>query len=229
MIVVTVLAESTILGSDVVLSTFVRDIIHTPVDGLIETTGQIALSNPAHVTAGISLKVLPRLKVNFDVKWTETSVWEELTFRFDEKIGLFELFSVVGIDGAFGDRLVVPRGYVDTVNWGIGFEFAYNQKLDLRLGFEPRKTGIPDNKLDYLIPLGDLDVLAVGFSYKLTRHSSFDFAISHISTEMNIPAGSSSNGNDTRFNNFVFNPTSGLDTFSSIEITIIETSYRTTF
>ena len=223
------LTESTIFGSTLILETFIRDTIHTPVDGLIETTGQVTLNTPQHVTAGISVKVLPRLKVNIDVKWTETSVWKDLTFRFDEKIGLFDLFSIVGVDGAYADRLEVPRGYVDTVNWGIGFEYQYNQKLDLRLGFEPRKTGIPDNRRDYLIPLSDIDVIAVGFSYKLTNHSSFDFAFSHIKSEMFIPTGTSTNGNDIRFNNFVFNPTAGLDTYSSIEITIIETSYRTTF
>ena len=223
------LADSTILGSNLLFKQLIRDTIHTPEDGTIRNSGQVQLNTPQHVTVGMSVQVLPRLKVNLDVKWTETSVWDNLTFKFDEKIGLFDLFFVAGVEGTFGDRLEVPRGYVDTVNWGIGFEYKYNQKLDLRLGWEPRKTGIPDDKRDYLIPLSDLDVLAVGFSYKLTKHSSFDFAFSHIKAEMFIPTGTSTNGNDTRFNSFVYNPTSGLDTFSFIEITIIETSYRTTF
>ncbi|MBL4867007.1 MAG: outer membrane protein transport protein [Pseudomonadales bacterium] len=223
------LAESSLFGSTELLGLIVRDAIRAPEDGIVVVGGHVTLTTPQHLSVGASIQVLPNLKINVDVKWTETSKWETLTFQFEENVGLFGLFTLLDIDGAQPDALIVPRGYVDTVNWGIGFEYAYSSKLDLRLGYEPRKTGIPDNKRDYLIPLSDLDLFAAGFSYKLSKHSTFELAVVYTKSEMFIPTGSSTNGNDTRYNNFIYNPTAGLDTYSLLEVFILETSYRTTF
>ncbi|MBL4866718.1 MAG: outer membrane protein transport protein [Pseudomonadales bacterium] len=223
------LANSTILGSNLLLNQIFREAVGTPEDGFLSVHSEITLTTPQHLAVGMSVQVLPKLKMNFDVKWTETSKWDTIVIDFEHNIGVVGLFSLLGVVGAQPGSLTAPRGYNDTVNWGIGFEYAYNSKLDLRLGYEPRKTGIPKDKRDFLIPLGDLDVIATGFSYKLSKTSSVDFAVVYTKSEMFIPAGSSTNGNDTRFHNVLYNPTAGLDTLSLIEIFLIETSYRTTF
>ncbi|MBV1881315.1 MAG: outer membrane protein transport protein [Pseudomonadales bacterium] len=223
------LGQSTILGSNLPLKTVIEDAVRLPEDGFLRVPASIVLTTPQHLAFGASIQVLPELKFNIDVKWTETSSWDTLSFLFEENVGIFGLFGLLGIEGASATEFIVPRGYVDTVNWGFGLEYAYSPKLDLRLGFEPRKTGIPDDKRDYLIPLADLDLFSVGFSYKVSKNSSFDFALAYTKSEMFIPTGTSTNGNDTRYNNFIYNPTAGLDTVSLIEVIIIETSYRTTF
>ena len=226
---ITGIRESTPFGSTDFMEMLIRDAIDIPEDGVIREQGMLELINPQHFALGLSLQALPRLKVNIDVKWTETSKWESFTFDFGKNIGLLVLLDLVGIEGANASNLVVPRGYEDTVNWGIGFEYQYNPKLSLRLGYEPRKTGIPDDKKDFLVPLGDFDVIAVGFSYNLSKKRSFDFAFFQIKYEDFIETGSSTNGNDTRLQNFLYNPTAGLDTKLNLDITIVEMSYRKRF
>ncbi|MBV1882808.1 MAG: outer membrane protein transport protein [Pseudomonadales bacterium] len=187
------------------------------------------LTTPQHLALGMSLQVSPKLKMNIDVKWTETSTWDTLLFDFRENVGLLMLLSLIGLEGANPSNLVVPRFYEDTVNWGFGLEYKYSPKLNLRLGYEPRKTGIPDNKKDFLVPLGDIDIIAVGFSYHLSEKRSFDFAFFQINHHDFIETGSSTNGNDTRLQNFLYNPTAGLDTVTDLKVTVVEMSYRKRF
>ena len=201
-----------------------------PQDGLVREHAEFKLTTPQHLAFGMSMRILPRLKLNIDVKWTETSTWESLPFEADENVGIFTLFTVLQIDGAGSRKLWYQRDYVDTVNWGFGLEFMLNERTDLRLGFEPRKTGIPDNKRDFTVPVADIDVIAVGFSRKVSKTSVFDFTIAAAKSEMFVPAGSSTNGNDhTNINNFIYHPTSGLDLTSKLEILLIETNYRKHF
>ena len=212
------------------LKTILLDAAQHPTDGHIEETGSMRLVTPQHLSFGMSLMVLPKLKFNVDVKWTETSQWADLDFQTDNNVGLFGLFTVLQIKGASPNALTVPRGYVDTVNWGFGLEYQYNAKTALRFGYEPRKTGIPDDRRDFLVPVADMDVIAVGFSRKLSKTSSFDLTIATTKSDMFIPTGSSRNGNDhTEINNFIYHPTAGLDTRSSLSIFLIETSYRKHF
>ncbi|MBV1882442.1 MAG: outer membrane protein transport protein [Pseudomonadales bacterium] len=212
------------------LRVILEDAAHMPEDGHVRESGSIKLVTPQHLSFGMSVMVLPKLKFNVDVKWTETSEWFQLDFQSDQNIGLFALFSALQIKGASANALTIPRGYVDTVNWGFGLEYQYSLKTALRLGFEPRKTGIPDDKRDFTVPVADIDVIAIGFSRKLTKTSSFDFTIAKASSDMHIPSGSSTNGNDhTNINNFIYHPTAGLDTRSRLSILLVETSYRKHF
>ncbi|MBV1881157.1 MAG: outer membrane protein transport protein [Pseudomonadales bacterium] len=212
------------------LKTILVDAAHMPEDGHLVESGSIKLVTPQHLSFGMSMQVLPKLKFNVDVKWTETSEWEQLDFQTDQNVGLFALFTILQVHGAEPDHLTVPRGYVDTVNWGFGLEYQYDAKTAIRFGYEPRKTGIPDDKRDFTVPLADLDVYAVGFSRNLSKTSSFDLTIATTSSDMYIPSGSSTNGNDhTNINNFIYHPTSGLDTRSSLSIFLVETSYRKHF
>ena len=44
-----------------------------------------------------------------------------------------------------------------------------------------------------------------------------------------MPAGSSTYGNDNKGDNFVYNPSAGLDARSTIEFSILEMSYSSPF
>jgi len=206
------------------------DSLEIPEDGSVQTSGSIEIVTPQHLSFGISMMVLPKLKVNIDLKWTETSKWEALNFVMDEDLPVLEFVEAVGVNGINGRSITIPRGYVDTVNWGVGIEYAYSPRLDLRFGYEPRKMGIPDDKRDFLIPIADINVVAVGFSYKISDKKLFDFTLAGTKSDEYIASGTSTNGNDhTNFNNYVFNPTAGLDTHSIIKTTFIEMSYRSMF
>ncbi|OUR92572.1 hypothetical protein A9Q81_16515 [Gammaproteobacteria bacterium 42_54_T18] len=203
--------------------------VSLPENGRIESKGRVNLVTPQHLSTGISLMLTPRLKINVDVKWTETSKWESFRFEYDEDIVILGLLGTLGVSGVEINALDIPRGYEDTINWGYGIEYQYSDSLKLRFGYEPRKAGIPKDKLDFVLPLGDMDLYATGFSYKIDSESTFDMAFGYTKSEQNIPAGSSTNGNDTRADNFVYNPYAGLDVKTVLEVFMVEMSYESHF
>lgn len=210
----------------------VRDILVTlgwPDEGRsITSTGYFDLPLPAHASFGISTQLSPKWKVNLDVKWTETSKWDSFKFIVNESIGFLTLLQF--IDGVEEDGIDIPRGYEDTVNWGIGFEYQYKSDLALRFGYEPRKTGIPDDKRDHVIPIGDFDLFGFGFSKMIDKDTVFDFTIGYGKSDQYIAAGTSTNGNDnTRFDNIIYNPVAGLDVRSTTELVVVEMSYLSNF
>ncbi|OUS23704.1 hypothetical protein A9Q99_27090 [Gammaproteobacteria bacterium 45_16_T64] len=197
----------------------------------IESKGRINLVTPQHVSTGISVLLTPRVKFNVDVKWTETSVWDSFRFEFDEDINILGLLGELGISGVERNALDIPRGYEDTINWGYGLEYLYTDKLSLRMGYEPRKAGIPDDKLDFIIPLGDMDLYSVGFSYRPEAGTVIDVALAYAQSHQSIPAGSSTNGNDfdgdgDNYDNFVYNPYALQDVQSNLDIIMLELSYQ---
>ncbi|MCG8670636.1 MAG: outer membrane protein transport protein [Pseudomonadales bacterium] len=195
--------------------------------GVIESSGYIDITLPQHLAVGMSLQLLPDLKINVDYKWTETSVWEAFDFRLDESLPV--LATIQFIEGVEPDALVIPRGYEDAANFAFGLEYQYSDSLALRMGYEPRNSGIPDDKLDFLIPLGDFDLYGIGFSYRMDRDTIIDVAFAYGKSDQYIPAGSSSNGNSNRLDNFVYNPSAGLDVRSMTEFSILEFSYEAAF
>lgn len=195
--------------------------------GNIKRSGSIDITMPQHIATGISLRVFPDLKINLDYKWTETSVWEELDFRFDQPIQTLALLNF--IDGVSGDGLTVPREYEDASNWALGIEYQYTDQVALRVGYEPRKSGIPDDKRDFLLPLGDFDLWGAGFEYRLAPEQIFDFAIGYGKIDETVKTGESTNGNDVRADNFVYNPSAGQDVHYTTEFLLIELSYISNF
>jgi len=221
-------SDSEIIDLGPLLDPVVRG-LSLPENGVIESKGRTTLVTPQHVSAGLSLMVTPRLKFNMDVKWTETSKWESFRFEFDEDIVVLELLHLATVQGVERNALDIPRGYVDTVNWGFGLEYIYTDNLKLRMGYEPRKAGIPDDKLDFVLPLGDSELYAVGFSYAIDKETTFDAMLGYTKSQQDIPSGSSTNGNDVRADNFVYNPYAGLDVETTLEVVMLEFSYQSHF
>lgn len=198
-------------------------------NGRIKRTGRIDITLPQHIATGISVRVFPDLKVNLDYKWTETSKWEVLDFRFDSPIDTLGVLGAIGIEGVSGDGLTVPRKYQDASNWALGIEYQYNDQIALRFGYEPRDSGIPDDKRDFLIPLGDFDLWGLGLEYRMSPDQVFDFAVGFGKIDEYVRPGESTNGNDVRTDNFVYNPSAGQDVSYTTEFLLFEVSWLSTF
>ncbi|OUR94926.1 hypothetical protein A9Q81_14265 [Gammaproteobacteria bacterium 42_54_T18] len=181
-----------------------------------------------HISTGISVRVLPDLKVNFDVKWTETSIIETNTVTMEEDDEMLALLGTF-IEGISANEIVFPAGYEDTWNWGLGVEYDYSDTLALRFGYEPRRSGIPEDKRDFMTPFGDMTLYSVGFSYKMDVTSVFDVALGYGKSVQDIPTGSSTNGNDNRQDNIIYNPYAGLDVHTELTMVMLEMSYRSEF
>lgn len=197
--------------------------------GQIDTTGYLDLKMPQHFAVGASVQVTPRWKINVDWKWTETSVWDEFAFYFDENLPVLQALQLAGIDGVQGNALIIPRGYEDASNFAFGVEYQLYDRLALRAGYEPRKSGIPSYRRDFLIPLGDFDLYGLGAAYQLSKTETVDFALGYFKSEQYIKTGTSTNGNDGRPDNFVYNPSAGMDVRSVLEATLVEFCYTSRF
>ena len=181
-----------------------------------------------HISTGISVRLLPDIKVNFDVKWTETSIIETNTVTMEEDDEMLALLGTF-IEGISANEIVFPAGYEDTWNWGLGVEYDYSDTLALRFGYEPRRSGIPEDKRDFMTPFGDMTLYSVGFSYKTDATSVFDVALGYGKSVQDIPTGSSTNGNDNRQDNIIYNPYAGLDVRTELTMVMLEMSYRSEF
>ena len=202
-----------------------------PEDGMITSSGHIDLDTPAHFAVGASAQITPAIKVNVDAKWSETSVYQELAFRLDENIPVLQLLAAIPIEGLDPDGIIIPLGFEDTTSWALGIEYTYSDRLDLRFGFEPRQSGIPEDKRSFLVPLGDTNLYSTGFSYKLTPDSIVDFALAYFDISEYIKSGTSTNGNYPSGNleNFIYNPSAGLDTQMDMTVVMMELGYRAAF
>ncbi|MBV1919297.1 MAG: outer membrane protein transport protein, partial [Pseudomonadales bacterium] len=181
-----------------------------------------------YISTGISVRLLPDVKVNIDVKWTETSIIETNTVTMEEDD---EMLALIGtfIEGISANEIVFPAGYEDTWNWGLGIEYDYSDTLSLRFGYEPRRSGIPEDKRDFMTPFGDMTLYSVGFGYKMDATSVFDVALGYGKSVQDIPSGSSTNGNDNRQDNIIYNPYAGLDVHTELTMVMLQMSYRSEF
>jgi len=215
--------------SNPVLNTLVNSLQLSNGDARIERKGTLDFTLPAHAALGISLQITPSLKLNVDWKWTESEVWDELKVEIDEPHPVLALAGALGVDNISATSITLPRNYENTSNFAYGIEYQLTDRTALRVGYEPRKTGIPKNTMDFLVPLGDFDFYGVGSSHKLDRDSVLDISIAYFKSEIDIPAGSSENGNNGRIDNIIYNPSTGLDVSATVEAVVLEIGYRTQF
>lgn len=203
--------------------------------GLVEEGGvergkaKLDIISPMHFATGISVQVTNQWKVNFDLKWTDWAAWEGLTIEFDKDLDFTKLASNVS-QYATPDSVTFPRQYKSIWNWALGVEYQYRPYLALRVGYEPRKSSIPTDKQDVLLPLGDADLFGAGFEYRMGKGRIMEMAIGYMRAKADVPANGSTNANSTNdWNNFIYNPYAGTDFKSSAEAFLLEFSFMAPF
>lgn len=205
----------------------------------IETMGTVNLDYPGHFAMGLSAQLTPRWKFNFDLKYTETGNYNEVTVLLADDSELLEfvgrLLDIVGTRNVSGvkeitkNSLTLRRGWENVWSYAMGAEFQASNDLVLRMGYEPRRSGIPEGFLDYLSPLGEAQLFSVGAGYRLNERSSVDLALGIFRSKAFIPSGSSTNLNSTDVFNFIYNPYAGQDVTTRLSVAIAEISYQRQF
>jgi len=188
---------------------------------------------PAHLSIGTSIRLLPNLKLNFDVKWTEYSAWNNLTFEFDQPIDFLTLAStinaLIGEDNADSDVLRMPRNYQDVVSWAVGIEYQANDNLVFRTGYEPRGSAIPNDAVDLMVPLTKTDLYSFGIGYQIDSFSRIDASIAYLHSEFSADIGESKNANDTQEGQVIYNPYAWSTVSGSVSAYIFALSYEESF
>ena len=170
---------------------------------VLTATGAISLVLPAQVDTGISLQLTPRLKINVDYHWSQTSVFNDLTVGVksaNEAAGRFILPAVLSFfsgnvdpripqDLTLGDAKLLRLSFKNTGNFAYGLSYLYSDRLTLRCGFENTKSPISGD-----VPLGvisDIRTVGLGFNYKWNDDIQFDVAYTNISMKEDVSAGES--------------------------------------
>lgn len=196
-------------------------------------TVKMDFTTPQSFAVGASMKVTPSFKVNVDLKWIDYSVWDSLDFKFSQPVDFLTIGSAIetlaGEDDSDPNELRMPRNYEDAWNYAIGFEHQYDDNLVLRAGYEPRKSSIPDESIDLLVPLGEADLYSIGFGYNLDRYSRVDVAFGYLYSSFDVDSGVSKNANGTKAGDVVYNPYAYLDLSGSTTAYIFALSYDERF
>lgn len=190
---------------------------------------------PQHVSAGISIQLTPNLKYNFDVKWTEWSVFSDIQINFDKDISLLMLGSIAdklmnkGRNGIEPNGVRYPLGLQDVTYWGMGTEYQYNEQLALRAGFENRPSAVPDNEPNAFIPINDGILYSVGFAYKFENKNTLDASIGYMSSKSHYPPCSAKLGNACNPSDVAYSTYMGQDIRSEVSFLLFEVMYSKHF
>lgn len=211
---------------------------------------EMEMTMPQHIALGTSIRLFPDLKVNIDVKWTDYSVWDTFTIKFDQNVDFLNLASVINnVSSGFGvkdnadpDELRLPRGYEAVTSWAVGLEYQWNDQTVVRFGYEPRGSAVPEDRYDFLVPIGDADLYSFGIGYQLDAYSRMDFGFAYLHSEFeadvnwvedeqgNLRAvGESKNANDTTPGQVVYNPYAFLPISGETSAYLLTFSYDERF
>lgn len=179
---------------------------------------------PAHFAMGIALRLTPSLQLNIDAKWTDYAAWDVLPVGLSTKdpqgVDLLRFLDKVT---PWADRttLSIPFQFDSVWNWAFGLRYLWSEALELRMGYEPRRSSIPENRYSLFAPFGDSDLYGLGFSYSLDKDTHVDFALSYLVSEVEIPPNSSTLVNSTDPNELVLNPYAGSYITGKVEAWIL--------
>jgi long-subunit fatty acid transport protein len=169
----------------------------------------MVLPYPAHWQFGAKLKPIEGVQWNIDAGWTDWKKWDNLTFQFDRQVNLLDMARLFG--QADSSKLVIPRGYRSVWSYGTGLQLDVWDGVKLRLGYEPRRSSVPTNKIDLIAPMPDLRVKSIGLSFQKSDGMTLETDFSYAKGRFNVPAGTDCNLNCDNFFNVVYNPYAGLD------------------
>lgn len=190
---------------------------------------------PQRWNAGLSLQVTPKLKWNFDVRWTEWSTFATIDLKFGQDVSLLKWGTIADMVGTGGSNGISPNSVNykialrDVTYWGTGIEYRWNDQLVLRAGYEDRPSAVPEESPNAFIPMSDGKLMSVGFGLDLKGDRHIDFAVAHMKTEKFHPACTAQLGNGCNIANVVYPSYAGQDITSKLEFLIFELGYHRSF
>lgn len=195
-----------------------------------EEVGRVSmdLTMPATFQTGIKIRPTERLQFNVDAVWADYKEWDSFDFTFDRSsavLSLARLFS----PGSTSTRLSYPLNYQSTWNLAFGASYDLTGRIQLRAGYEPRASAIPEDRRSPLVPINEAKYYSLGLGYKWDKDTDIDLGIAQLRSKDEIPANTSCAANCTGIDNVVYNPYAGLDIKTEATVTIMGLAFRTRF
>ena len=123
---------------------------------------------PQSVTLGYDLKPINKLKLNFDLEWTDWSNTRQQTTYYP--------------DVTAKQASILATGNPQQRSWksvwaeSLGAEYALTDKFRIRCGYAHHQTPIPKGTFDTEFPDSDSNAYTTGFGYDITSNISLDVA-----------------------------------------------------
>jgi long-subunit fatty acid transport protein len=191
-------------------------------------TGHVSLKldYPAHFQAGVKYKLFPEMQFNVDVGWTDYQKWQSFDFVFDREVSALRIAKLLA-PGVTNTSLSLPLRFQSPWSWGIGMEYSMTDRLKFRLGYEPRRSAIPDDRRSTMLPINNTQLFGSGIGYRFDQDTEIDLTAAFLRSRDHIPADTSGLANQTGVNNLLLNPYAGLNVKTSARIIILGAAYRT--
>ncbi|MCG8534374.1 MAG: outer membrane protein transport protein [Pseudomonadales bacterium] len=163
------------------------------------------LNIPQTLSTGVSVQVMPRLRVNIDLRWVDFSVINQVDTHYENPIDYLTVASMVnhifkdqldGFDWADPTVTRTRKKFDDVVDWSLGMEYQYNDKLVLRWGVEPRTTPISEQWMDLVQPLDDAYFFGAGFGLTF-KNGQLDVGVGYMKSDIRLEPGTSRVTNST--------------------------------
>lgn len=211
--------------------------------GIKKETGLVSVVQPfpQRFQTGIKLKVFKDFQFNMDLGWTDYDTWDELKLEFDRPVSFLSSAKIMAPGLVTDTTLTQPLNFKSVWSPAFGFGYDLNSRVQLRAGYEPRASSIPDDARSIQAPLGFAQLYTLGMGYQWDKESVVDFSFAFMQSKEEILAdpqdqvdvGPYSNSSDAINRNCltctVTNPYPGLDVKTSLTIGAVGISYRTKF
>lgn len=158
-------------------------------DEVLDSDITINLTLPSQVSTGISVALMPRLLLNIDYHWKQSSVYNDIKIRWidyaDHPSGvLYASILLQTLTGTPVDTQNLGVDYSDVIqyqdaeikdtgNFAYGLTYQFNERLKLRVGYENRASAYA-NDIPLGIPLDSMRVRGLGINYMLSHNSDID-------------------------------------------------------
>lgn len=189
-------------------------------------TASLKMKMPEHYAFGISVRVTPRVKVNFDAKFTGWSAWSEIPVKFSEEIDFMRIAEILQPSLSTRTSLTFPLGLKDTWNYALGVEYQWSDQIVLRGGVETRPSSIPKEAESPLLPMGDGTFYGFGVGMQLQESAYLDIGMGYFTSTTTMKGGESRLGNSTDPLLVIYNPYAGTDITAELTTFLLELSYR---
>lgn len=196
---------------------------------------------PQRFQTGIKLKFFEDFQFNFDLGWTDFDKWDYLELKFDRPVSFLSSAKILAPGLVTDTSLKQPLGFKSVWSPAFGFGYDLNSRIQLRAGYEPRATSIPDDAMSIQAPLGFAELYTMGMGYIWDKDSVVDFSIAFMQSKETIladpqeqndvgPYSNSSNAlNRNCLTCTVTNPYPSLDVRTKLTIGAVGITYRTKF
>ncbi len=211
--------------------------------GIKKETGLVSTEQvfPQRFQTGIKLKFFEDFQFNFDLGWTDFDKWDALTLQFDRPVSFLSSAKIMAPELVTDTTLRQPLGFKSVWSPAYGFAYDLNSRVQLRAGYEPRASSIPDDARSIQAPLGFMEMYSMGMGYQWDKDSVVDLAFAFMESRETIKAdpqsetdvGPYSNSSNALNRNCltctVTNPYPGLDVKTKLTIGAVGITYRTKF